>query len=341
MVRNKTFVIAEIGVNHNGSVKIAKKLILSAKNNNADAVKFQSFNADRLAFKHTPKVKYQKKNSKKKETHYQMLKKLQLSEAQHLELINFCKRKKIEFLSTPYDVEDAKLLAKHGIKKFKTSSADLTDYFLHNFLSKNAKQVIISTGMSNLKEISNTLKVYNRKKTKIILLHCISNYPCSDNSLNLNNITTLKNSFKLPVGFSDHSNNKLAAITAMGLGCRVIERHITLSKKMKGPDHLASDDPEQFKNYVKLIRNNEQILGDFKKKKQKEEIEMLNISRKGIYYLKDYKKGKKVTSKNLFLRRPWGGLSVFDIKKILKHRLLKDVKKNEKLKINDFKKINK
>ncbi len=338
MVRNKTFVIAEIGVNHNGSVKIAKKLILSAKNNNADAVKFQSFNADRLAFKHTPKVKYQKKNSKKKETHYQMLKKLQLSEAQHLELINFCKRKKIEFLSTPYDVEDAKLLAKHGIKKFKTSSADLTDYFLHNFLSKNAKQVIISTGMSNLKEISNTLKVYNRKKTKIILLHCISNYPCSDNSLNLNNITTLKNSFKLPVGFSDHSNNKLAAITAMGLGCRVIERHITLSKKMKGPDHLASDDPEQFKNYVKLIRNNEQILGDFKKKKQKEEIEMLNISRKGIYYLKDYKKGKKVTSKNLFLRRPWGGLSVFDIKKILKHRLLKDVKKNEKLKINDFKK---
>ena len=338
MVSNKTFVIAEIGVNHNGSVKIAKKLILSAKNNNADAVKFQSFNADRLAFKHTPKVKYQKKNSKKKETHYQMLKKLQLSEAQHLELINFCKRKKIEFLSTPYDVEDAKLLAKHGIKKFKTSSADLTDYFLHNFLSKNAKQVIISTGMSNLKEISNTLKVYNRKKTKIILLHCISNYPCSDNSLNLNNITTLKNSFKLPVGFSDHSNNKLAAITAMGLGCRVIERHITLSKKMKGPDHLASDDPEQFKNYVKLIRNNEKILGDFKKKKQKEEIEMLNISRKGIYYLKDYKKGKKVTSKNLFLRRPWGGLSVFDIKKILKHRLLKDVKKNEKLKINDFKK---
>jgi len=337
MVSNKTFVIAEIGVNHNGSVKIAKKLILSAKKNNADAVKFQSFNADRLAFKHTPKVKYQKKNSKKKETHYQMLKKLQLSEAQHLELINFCKRKKIEFLSTPYDVEDAKLLAKHGIKKFKTSSADLTDYFLHNFLSKNAKQVIISTGMSNLKEISNTLKVYNRKKTKIILLHCISNYPCSDNSLNLNNITTLKNSFKLPVGFSDHSNNKLAAITAMGLGCRVIERHITLSKKMKGPDHLASDDPVQFKRYVKLIRNNEKILGDFEKKKQKEEIEMLKISRKGIYYLKDLKKGEKVTLNNFFLRRPWGGLSLFDIKKILKNRLLKDVKKNEKVKINDFK----
>ena len=334
---NKTFIIAEIGVNHNGSVKIAKKLILSAKKNNADAVKFQSFNADRLAFKYTPKVKYQKKNTKKKETHYQMLKKLQLSETQQLELVNFCKKKKIEFLSTPFDIEDAKFLAKCGIKKFKTSSADLTDYFLHNFLSKNAKEVIISTGMSNLQEISKTLKIYNKKKTKIILLHCVSNYPCSDSSLNLNNITTLKDSFKLPIGFSDHSNNKLAAITAMGLGCRVIERHITLSKKMKGPDHLASDDPEQFKEYVKLIRNTEKILGGFEKKKQKEEIEMLNISRKGIYYLKDLKKGERVTFNSFFLRRPWGGLSMFDIKKILKNGLSKDVKKNEKVKINDFK----
>ena len=198
-----------------------------------------------------------------------MLNKLPFSEAQQLELINFCKKKKIEFLSTPFDVEDAKILVKQGIKKFKTSSADLTDFFLHKFLSKNAKEVIISTGMSNLKEISNTLKVYNKKKTKITLLHCVSNYPCSDSSLNLNNITTLKNTFKLPIGFSDHSDNKLAAITAMGLGCRVIERHITLNKGMKGPDHLASDNPEQFKKYVKSIRNNEKILGNFKKKKTK------------------------------------------------------------------------
>ena len=156
--------------------------------------------------------------------------------------------------------------------------------------------------------------------------------------MNLNNLTTLKNTFKLPVGFSDHSDNKIAAITAMGLGCRVIERHITLSKKMKGPDHLASDDPKQFKKYVNLIRNNELILGDFEKKIQKEEIEMLKISRKGIYYLKDLKKGKKVSINNLFLRRPWAGFSIFDIKKTLKYRLLKEVKKNENLKIKDFKK---
>ena len=266
-----------------------------------------------------------------------MLRNLQLSEAQQFELINFCKRKKIEFISTPFDVEDAKILVKQGIKKFKTSSADLTDYFLHNFLSKNAKEVIISTGMSTLKEISDTLKIYN-KKTKITLLHCVSNYPCSDRSLNLNTITTLKNTFELPIGFSDHSNNKLAPITAMGLGCRIIERHITLSKKMKGPDHSASDDTAQFKRYVESIRNNEKILGNFTKKIQKEEIEISKISRKGIYYLYDLKKGEKVTFKNLFLRRPWGGLSIFDINKVLKKRLVKDVKKNEKVKINDFKK---
>jgi len=338
MVNNKTYVIAEIGVNHNGSLKNAKKLISSAKMNGADAVKFQTFNADRLTFKNTPKVKYQKKNSSRNETHYQMLKKLQLNENQHLELIKYCKKKKIQFLSTPFDVEDAKLLAKYGIKKFKTSSADLTDYFLHKFLSKNAEQVIISTGMSTLTEISKTLKLYNKKKTQIILLHCVSNYPCSDHSLNLNNITTLKNNFKLPVGFSDHSKSKIAAITAMGLGSRVIERHVTLSKKMKGPDHSASDNPKQFKNYVMSIRNNELILGNFEKKLQKEEIEMRKVSRKGIYYSNDLKDGKKVTFNNLFLRRPWGELSIFDIKKLMKKKLIKKVKKNQKLRINDFKK---
>ena len=198
-----------------------------------------------------------------------MLKKLQFSEAQQLELINFCKKKKLSFYQLHLMLRMQNFYQNIRLKKFKTSSADLTDYFLHNFLSRNAKEVIISTGMSNLEEISNTLKIYKKKKIKITLLHCVSNYPCSDSSLNLNNITTLKNTFKLPIGFSDHSDNKLAAITAMGLGCRVIERHITLSKKMKGPDHLASDDPEQFKRYVKMIRNNEKILGNFEKKNKK------------------------------------------------------------------------
>ena len=147
--------------------------------------------------------------------------------------------------------------------------------------------------MSNLKEISNTLKIYKNKKIKITLLHCVSNYPCSDNSLNLNNITTLKNTFKLPIGFSDHSNNKLAAITAMGLGCRVIERHITLSKKMKGPDHLASDDPKQFKRYVKLIRNNEKILGHFEKKKaERRERNAQNIKKRYLLFKGPKKRGK-------------------------------------------------
>lgn len=338
MNSRSTFIIAEIGVNHNGSVEIAKKLILLAKKSGADAVKFQTFNADRLSFKNTPKVQYQKKKSDKNQTHYQMLKKLELSEEQHSELIEFCKKHKIEFLSTPYDVEDVKILLKFGIEKFKTSSADLVDYFLHSFLSKNAKEVIISTGMSSLNEIFSTLKLYNRKKTLITLLHCVSNYPCSDQSLNLNSIITLKNKFKLPVGFSDHSNNKLAPLISIGLGCRVIERHITLNKNMNGPDHSSSDNPKQFEHYVKLIKETELILGSYEKKVQKEELEMRNVSRKGIYYLNDFRKGEKIAIKNLFLKRPWANLSLFDLSKKKNFELLKNVKKNNKLKINDFKK---
>jgi N,N'-diacetyllegionaminate synthase len=335
MNSNKVFIIAEVGVNHNGNIQLAKKLISLAKKIGADAVKFQSFRADKLAFKNTPKVKYQKINSPKKESHYEMLKKLELSYEDHKQLIDYCKKLKIEFISTPYDVESAKILLDCGIKKFKTASADIIDYFLHNFLSKNAKEVIISTGMASHKEISNVISMY-KKKTKISLLHCISNYPCSDGSLNLNNIISLNKKFNLPIGFSDHSQNKNSSLVAIGLGARIVERHITLSKKLKGPDHLSSDNPNEFKKYVNLIRNTEKILGTYEKKVQKEEIEMKKISRKGIYYLKNISKGKKIRLNDLHLMRPSTNLSIFEIKNLLKKKLKKNVFKNSALNKNDF-----
>jgi sialic acid synthase SpsE len=335
---SKIYIIAEIGVNHNGDIGIAKKLILSAKKNGADAVKFQTFNAERLSFKDTPKVKYQEKNSIKKQTHYEMLKELELNENQHYELINFCKKKKIDFLSTPYDVEDAKFLIKCGIKTFKTSSADIIDYFLHKYLSLNAKEVIISTGMCSYEEISNTIKLYKKSKTKISLLHCVSNYPCSDKSLNLRNIPSLYKKFKVPIGFSDHSQNILSPVIAISLGCKIIERHITLDKNMKGPDHFASDNPEHFKLYVQRIRNAELILGSKEKKTQKEEMEMKKISRKGIYYCRDISKEKKVTLNDLYLKRPWTNNTIFSVKKIIKKKLKKNVKQNSRLSKYDFKK---
>ena len=335
MKSNKVFIIAEVGVNHNGNIQLAKKLISLAKKIGADAVKFQSFRADKLAFKNTPKVKYQKINSPKKESHYEMLKKLELSYEDHKQLIDYCKKLKIEFISTPYDVESAKILLDCGIKKFKTASADIIDYFLHNFLSKNAKEVIISTGMASHKEISNVISMY-KKKTKISLLHCISNYPCSDESLNLNNIKSLNKKFNLPIGFSDHSQNKNSSLVAIGLGARIVERHITLSKKLKGPDHLSSDNPNEFKKYVNLIRNTEKILGTYEKKVQEEETEMKKISRKGIYYLKNIAKGKKIRLNDLHLIRPSTNLSIFEIKNLLKKKLKKNVFKNSALNKNDF-----
>ena len=337
MNSNKVFIIAEIGVNHNGKLKFAKKLVYIAKNAGADAVKFQSFKADKLAFKNTPKVKYQKINSPKSQSHYEMLKKLELSNNDHKQLIDYCKKLKIEFISTPYDVESAKFLLSSGIKKFKTASADIIDYFLHDFLSKTAKEVIISTGMASYKEIKEALSMYRKKKTKISLLHCISNYPCSDESLNLNNIKSLNKKFNLPIGFSDHSQNNNSSLIAIGLGARIIERHITLNKKLKGPDHFSSDDPNEFKKYVNQIRNTEKILGSYEKKVQKEEVEMKKISRKGIYYLSDIPSGRRVKLNNLQLLRPSTNLTVFEIKNLLKKKLKKNVSKNTALNKNDFK----
>jgi sialic acid synthase SpsE len=338
MQSNRVYVIAEAGVNHNGEISLAKKLIEVAKNCGADAVKFQTFSADNLTLKKTPKVRYQKLNSPKNESYYEMLKRLEFNQEQNLELIKHCKIKKINFLSTPSDVHSAKFLASSGIKKFKIASADITDYFLHKYLSSCAEEVIISTGMSTLKEISDALSLYNNKKTKITLLHCTSNYPCSDKSLNLRVIETLSKKFNLPVGYSDHSSNILTPVVAVSLGSRIIERHITLNKKMLGPDHFASDSPAEFKLYVKRIRNSEIILGSKNKKIQQEEFDMRSISRKGIYYAQDFFKGKKISETDLKLIRPWTKNSIFSIKNIVNNILNKQVYKNQPINKNDFKK---
>ena len=213
----QTFIIAEIGVNHNGSIATAKKLIDKAKEAGADAVKFQSYTTENLASTHTPKVKYQLKNTNKNESHFKMLKKLELNFEEMHELFKYCKKKSIEFISTPYDVSNARFLKNIGMKILKTASADLNDHFLHKYLSTIKKTIIISTGMSNLKEVQSCLNKYKNKKN-IILLHCVSCYPAPLNILNLNNIQTIKNFFKLRVGFSDHSSGSKAAIIAVAKG---------------------------------------------------------------------------------------------------------------------------
>ena len=314
---NRCFIIAEIGVNHNNNISTAKKMISLAKKAGADAVKFQTFKACRLARLTTPKVKYQKRSGSKNETHYQMLKKLELSEKNHIVLKRFCKIKKIEFISTPYDLESLKFLLSIGVKTIK----------------------IISTGMSTLDEIEETVKLYKKyKNKKVSILHCVSNYPSSDKSLNLKNIITLRNKFRYPIGFSDHSSGNIASIIALSYGAQIVEKHFTLDHKMKGPDHLASSTPDEFADLVKCIRRSEIMKGSYFKKIQNEEKSIRQISRKSLIYKKDLDTNHFLKESDLTAIRPGNGLIGNKLKFILNKKLKKKVYKNNLVNLNDFKK---
>ena len=328
---NKPYVIAEIGVNHDGSINKAIKLIKKAKESGASAVKFQSFKAGRLANKKTPKVKYQIKNIGNNISHYEMLKKLELNFNDHKILKRLCDQLKIDFLSTPYDVESAQLLQKLNVPFYKTASADIVDVFLHKYIASTKIPVAISVGMASLNEIKKTLDIYKSNKSDILLLHCVSNYPCSDESLNLKVINTLKNKFKLPIGYSDHSIGIEAAICAASLGCQFFEKHFTLNKNDKGPDHKASSTPNEFKRLVNSLNRTHKMLGTKEKNLQEEEREMHKISRKSVWYNRVIKKGTKLKENYLTLKRPGDGICPQKIDKIIGKKINKDVKKGEKV----------
>jgi|TARA_B100001063_G_C16751392_1_gene550473 sialic acid synthase SpsE len=333
----KTFIIAEIGVNHNNSIKLAKKLIIEAKIAGCDAVKFQTFKASTLVRPNTKKVPYQKISAKDKEDHYQLIKKLELNEKDHFILKKFCSKKKIQFISTPYDVQSAKFLNKLKVNIFKTASADLHDFELHDYISKTKKHVIISTGMSTIKDIKKTLSIYKKNNSKnYSLLHCTSNYPCSYQSVNLNVLEELKK-YSSVVGYSDHTLGSLTSCMAVGLGGQIIEKHFTLNKKMKGPDHKASADPKELKELVKNIRTTEKILGSRNKAIQLEERDMLNISKKGLYFAENLNSGTKLTRKHILNIRPANSLTSFDIKKFVGKKLKKNVLKFKPLNKRCFK----
>lgn len=322
---NKTFIIAEIGVNHNNSIKLAKKLVDEAKSAGCDAVKFQTFKAEKLVKPNTRKVNYQKKNDNDKEDHYQMIQRLELSQKNHIILKKYCRHKNIIFLSTPYDVESARFLVKLGVKVFKTASADLHDFELHDYLAKAKKKVIISTGMSRLQDIKKTISIYKKySNKKYSLLHCTSNYPCSYKSVNLNVLKELKK-YSRTIGYSDHTLGSLTSCLAVSLGAVIIEKHFTLNKKMRGPDHKASASPQELKNLVNDIRKTELILGSRIKKIQDEEKEMLKISKKGLYFARNIEAQKCLRRKDILNIRPSNSLTSFDIKEIIGKRLKKRV----------------
>ncbi len=338
IIKNKVFIIAEIGVNHNGNLTTAKKSIIAAKKTGADAVKFQSFKANDLAVKSTPKVKYQI-NKKSNETHYKMLKKLQLNKKKFKSIIKFCKIKKIKFISTPYDVENVKFLLEQGVKTIKVASADLIDFQLHSFLRKQKKiELILSTGMSNLVEIKETLKLY--KKTKIMnnlfLLQCVSNYPARKDNQNLNIIPMFKKYLNLIPGFSDHTKGYFASTLAVAAGAKIIEKHFTLNKLMKGPDHRASMNPNEFALFVKKIRETEKIMGLNQKFCVHEEEEMKKISRKSIVLKKSILKGQKLSINNITCKRPGTGILANNYLKLIGKRVNKKMYKDQIVSFKDL-----
>ena len=334
-LRKDPYIISEIGVNHNSKLSLAMKLILESKKAGANAVKFQTFKAKNLVVPGTLKVPYQKNNRFDKEDHYLMLKKLELSYDDHYKLFNYCKKIKIDFISTPYDIDSAKFLTKLGVEIFKTASADIIDLGLHKYLANQKKPVIISTGMSNIKEISEILKLYKNKKN-IALLHCVSNYPCSYGSINLNVLPVLKKKFKMPIGFSDHSIGSNVCCAAIALGAKIFEKHLTLNKKLKGPDHKASMDIKEFKNFVNDLRNVKVSLGNPIKKVQFEEKNMMKISRKSLFYNESLKAGTTLKQQNVISLRPGTGISPMEINKVINRKLRKNVKKFQKIIMKDF-----
>lgn len=304
-----TFIIAEIGVNHNGSCELLKKLIQQASYCGADACKFQTFQAAKLASVSTPKARYQKLTSGGDESHFDMLKKLEMDHEMHVMAKSECEARNMEFISTPYDPVSVDYLKELGVQKIKTASADIVDHRIHKKIVENDLEPIVSLGMATYEEIFDMLEIYASSEKKPTLLHCVSNYPCSDESLNLNCIPNLRQKYQHEIGFSDHSIGNDAAVAAVCLGAKIIEKHFTIDKSLEGPDHKASSTPEEFSDLITRIRRIETMLGDGKKVLQDEELSMHSISRKSAVALRNIKSGELITEEALTMRRPGGGIS--------------------------------
>ena len=306
------FIIAEAGVNHNGYIVLAKKLIDSAYEAGADAVKFQTFKAEKLISKNAPKAEYQKQTTDSNESQYDMIKKLELDVETHRELLSYCKRKNIIFLSTPFDLDSIDLLNKLGLNIFKIGSGEITNLPYLRKIGSLKKKVIISTGMSDLGEIEDALNILissGTSKENITVLHCNTEYPTPIEDVNLKAMLTIKNAFDIKVGYSDHTLGIEIPIAAVAIGATVIEKHFTLDKTMEGPDHKASLEPHELKQMVRSIRNIEKAIGDGIKKPSLSEKKNINIARKSIVASKEIKKGEIFSENNLTVKRPGNGIS--------------------------------
>tara|TARA_B100000787_G_C16161535_1_gene281631 strand:+ start:258 stop:1256 length:999 start_codon:yes stop_codon:yes gene_type:complete len=329
----KTIIIAEAGVNHNGSLSNAIKLVDIAKESGADYVKFQLFDPSKLVTPKTRMAKYQFTNLKKKISQHQMLDKLILNKNEILRIYNHCLKRKIKFLATAFDIKNLEYLLKLGQDFIKIPSGEITNGELLEFVKKRKEKVILSTGASSIEDVKIAVKHLNKKNNSLILLHCNSAYPAKLNELNLKVISTYKKLFNYKVGYSDHSLSLIVPSVAVSLGASVIEKHFTIDRKSSGPDHKASLTGKELKDMIQKIRETEKVLGSNKKTVTRSERVNQTVIRRSIYANHFIKKGEVFTIKNLICLRPDNGISAIKWKDIIGKRAIKNFRKNEKIKI--------
>lgn len=340
-MRKSVVIIGEAGVNHNGDIKLAKQLIDVASEAGVDYVKFQTFNAEKLVKPNSKKADYQSRNTDDSRTsQLDMLKKLELSHQDHIELIRYCKEKGISFFSTAFDVDGLEYLNSLGFEFFKIPSGELTNYPYLMKLASFGKPVILSTGMATIREINDAIEVLKRgiDIKNITVLHCNTEYPTPMEDVNLKAMLTIKNRFKVSIGYSDHTLGIEVPIAAASLGAVVIEKHFTLNRNLPGPDHKASLEPYELAEMVRSIRNIELALSkDGQKKPSQSELKNIHIARKSVYFNRNLNAGKIISDEDLICLRPGFGISPMEWEKLIGKTLKRDVKILEVVKWEDLK----
>lgn len=304
--KTPTFVIAEAGVNHGGDISLAKEMIDAAKEAGADAVKFQSFKTEELILKNIAKAPYQKKTTDENESQFDMLKKLEITKDNISELKEYCEKKGIVFLSTPFEKASLDELDELGVDAYKVAATDITNIQFVEQVAKKNKPIFLSAGMCYMEEVKRTLDAVGAINKNIVLMQCTANYPFEDNEANIKVVETFKNSFDILVGYSDHSKGIGASPFAVALGAKVIEKHFTLDKNMKGPDHKASIEPDELKQLISDIRRVEKYLGDGQKMPTLSEQKTRKSLQKCFVAKKVIKKGEIFTSDNIVAKRTDG-----------------------------------
>jgi N,N'-diacetyllegionaminate synthase len=329
---NRTFIIAEAGVNHNGNLDMALQMVNVAAAAGADAVKFQTFKAEKIITVNAPKARYQMETTGSAESQLEMIRKLELDEPAHKTLLNHCQEKGIQFLSTPFDLEIIDLLDRLGLSIFKIPSGEITNLPYLRKLGALSKQLILSTGMADLGEIEDALSVltdFGTPLENITVLHCNTEYPTPFEDVNLRAMQTIAHAFGVAIGYSDHTTGIEVAVAAVALGAAVLEKHFTLDRNLPGPDHKASLEPDELKAMVRAIRNIEKALGNGIKRPSPSEAKNKTIARKSLVANQSIKIGERFSADNMTAKRPGAGISPMRWDEVLGQLSQKDYEKDD------------